>query len=64
MSDVRWLVRSPKYPDAVVPVKDEKAARELIVQYRQVTRHHRAQCRWEYGTHVPGTPNSYRRMGP
>lgn len=64
MSDVQWLVRSPAYPNAVVPVADERAALALIEQYRRVARAHRARVSWEYGTHRPGTPNSYRRVGP
>jgi hypothetical protein len=62
MSTVQWLVRSPSYPNAVIPVKDERAAQALIVRYREVAKHHRARVSWEYGVHQPGKPNSYRRV--
>jgi hypothetical protein len=62
--DVRWLVRSPRFPNSVVPARNQEHAAELVAAFRVRTAKHRMRAAWEYGTHIPGLNNSYRRIGP
>jgi hypothetical protein len=64
MTDVRWLVRSPRFPELVVPARDEQHAMELVTGFRRTAARHRSRMVWEYGVHVPGLTGSYRRIGP
>jgi hypothetical protein len=64
VSDVRWLVRTPNYPNVVAPARNQQHAEELVTLFRTRMRQHRSRVAWEYGTHIPGMINSYRRIGP
>jgi hypothetical protein len=62
--DVKWLVRSPRFPDAVIPVRDEAHAMVTIAAFRITAGKHKQRVVWEYGVYDPSVPNSYQRVGP
>jgi hypothetical protein len=61
---MRWIVRTDRFPDAVVPVRDEAHAIQMIGEFRETSARHKSQVTWEYGWHIPGEPNSYHKVGP
>jgi hypothetical protein len=61
---MKWLVRSPRFPDAVIPVRDEAHALATIAAFRATAKSHRSKVVWEYGLYDPTVPDSYRRIGP
>ena len=62
--EMSWIIRSKKYPNNPVPVRDEAEARSLIRQYNAVAQGYKARVPWEYGTYIKDEPNTYRRVGP
>ena len=61
---VQWLVKARALPDLVIPVHNEAAAIELMATLRRTAASHRQRVAFEYGTHDPAVPHSYRKVGP